>query len=63
MTVTAAEDITSVTQRAMTRALADRLLPLVCVDRSGCFVGIVPMDALMLALAGARAPVREVRLP
>lgn len=63
MTVTASENITNVAQRAMTRAVADRLLPLVCVDRSGCFFGIVTIDTLMLALAGAREPQQELRLP
>ncbi|MDX6198789.1 MAG: hypothetical protein QOJ79_1940 [Actinomycetota bacterium] len=63
MTVTASEDIASVAQRAMTRPLTDRLAPLVCVDRSGCFVGIVSMDTLMLALASTRSAPREVRLP
>jgi EAL domain-containing protein (putative c-di-GMP-specific phosphodiesterase class I) len=63
MTVTAAEDVTEVAQRAMTRAHPARLHPLVCVDRSGCYFGIVSMDALMLALAATREVHREVRLP
>jgi EAL domain-containing protein (putative c-di-GMP-specific phosphodiesterase class I) len=63
MTVTATEDIASVAQRAMTRPLWDRLLPLVCVDRSGCYIGVVPMEALLLALAGSCEAPQEVRLP
>ena len=63
MTVTAAEDIASVAQRAMTRPDADRMVPLVCVDRSGRYVGIVSMDTLVLALATARQQPVEVRLP
>jgi hypothetical protein len=63
LTVTASEDIASVAQRAMTRPVTERLLPLVCVDRSGCYTGNVPMDALMLALALTREAPTEVRLP
>jgi EAL domain-containing protein (putative c-di-GMP-specific phosphodiesterase class I) len=63
MTVTASEEVASVAQRAMTRPLSERLLPLVCVDRSGCYIGLVPIDALVRALAGTRDAPREVRLP
>lgn len=63
MTITAAEDLASAAQRAMTRPQCDRLLPLVCVDCSGCYVGIVQMDTLMLALASTRQRAQEVRLP
>jgi EAL domain-containing protein (putative c-di-GMP-specific phosphodiesterase class I) len=63
MTITATEDVASVAQRAMTRPLSDRLLPLVVVDRSGRYIGIVSMDALMLALANPPQAPREIRLP
>ena len=66
MPVTAAEDVASVAQRAMTRPERDRFLPLVCVDRSGRHVGVVSVESLMLALATSRTtPPRrtELRLP
>lgn len=67
MAVTASEDVANAAQRAMTRPLADRFVPLVCVDRSGRHVGVVPVEALMLALADARAAdtaaSAELRLP
>jgi hypothetical protein len=66
MTVTASEDVASAAQRAMTRAAADRYAPLICVDRSGRHVGVVSVEALVLAMADASRPLatsNEVRLP
>jgi hypothetical protein len=56
MAVTASEDVASAAQRAMTRLLPDRFAPLVCVDRSGRHVGVVSVEALVLALAGNATP-------
>jgi CBS domain-containing protein len=65
LSVTAAEAVASAAQRAMTRTQPDRFAPLVCVDSAGRHVGVVTIEALVLALAERRATdgVAEVRLP
>jgi EAL domain-containing protein (putative c-di-GMP-specific phosphodiesterase class I) len=41
----------AVARRAMARALGDRFDPVACVDETGRFMGLVPVDALVTALA------------
>lgn len=63
--VTATEQVASAAERAMSRPAADRALPLVCVDSAGRHVGIVPVEALVRALAAEpnRASAVSVVLP
>lgn len=51
MTVLATEDSCQALLRGMTRPVPCRFAPLVCVDRAGRYVGLVPVDALAKAAA------------
>jgi hypothetical protein len=65
VTATATEQVSSAADRAMSRPPADRMLPLVCVDSAGRHVGVIPIDALVRALAAspARPATVELSLP
>lgn len=51
--ILAATPLADVARRAMARPLASRWDPAVCVDDAGAYQGVVPLDRVMGALAGA----------
>jgi hypothetical protein len=48
--------LAEVGQRAMLRPPATRFHPIVCCDGRGRYVGVVPLEALVSALASASEP-------
>lgn len=56
LVVTPATTVPEVARRAMLRPPGIRFDPLVCCDEQGRYLGLVPVERLVTALAGAREP-------